>query len=278
MAKVVLITGASSGIGYATAKLLAQEGNKVYAGARRMERMEPLKEFGVVPMYLDVTDEVSAKAMVDAVIAAEGRIDVLFNNAGYGSYGPIEVVPLEEAQRQMDVNVFGVARMCQLVLPYMRQQGSGRIINTSSVGGQVTSYLGGWYHASKYALEALSNAIRMDVSKMGIDVAIIEPAGVTTEWGGITADNLEKCGKGTAYQETTAKIASVYRNMYSKESFMVDGVDKTAKIVSKAVNAKKPKVRYRYGMGKMMVFMSKFMPARFFDWMMRYMYESGLIK
>ena len=142
--KVVIITGASSGIGYESAKLLAQSGYKVYGGARRVDRMEDLKQYGVVPLSLDVTDQASAEAAVKTVMDAEGRIDVLFNNAGYGSYGAIETVPLEEAQKQIDVNVMGVARMSQLVAPIMRAQKSGRIIITSSVGGRVTSYLGGW--------------------------------------------------------------------------------------------------------------------------------------
>lgn len=184
MEKVVLITGGSSGIGYATAELLARNGYKVYAGARRIEKMEPLKKFGVIPISLDVTYQESAEAAVGKVISSEGRIDVLFNNAGYGSYGPIETVSLEEAQLQMDVNVIGVARMTQLVLPYMRKQKSGRILITSSVGGKVTSYLGGWYHVSKFAVEALGNSIRMDVERFGIKVSIIEPSGVLTEWGG----------------------------------------------------------------------------------------------
>ena len=195
MEKVVLITGGSSGIGYATAELLARNGYKVYAGARRIEKMEPLKKFGVIPISLDVTYQESAEAAVDKVISSEGRIDVLFNNAGYGSYGPIETVSLEEAQLQMDVNVIGVARMTQLVLPYMRKQKSGRILITSSVGGKVTSYLGGWYHVSKFAVEALGNSIRMDVERFGIKVSIIEPSGVLTEWGVIAADHLEEAGK-----------------------------------------------------------------------------------
>lgn len=195
MEKVVLITGGSSGIGYATAELLARNGYKVYAGARRIEKMEPLKKFGVIPISLDVTYQESAEAAVGKVISSEGRIDVLFNNAGYGSYGPIETVSLEEAQLQMDVNVIGVARMTQLVLPYMRKQKSGRILITSSVGGKVTSYLGGWYHVSKFAVEALGNSIRMDVERFGIKVSIIEPSGVLTEWGGNCSGSLGRSRK-----------------------------------------------------------------------------------
>ena len=133
--KVILITGASSGIGYDTASALAKQGHKVYAAARRMEKMEPLRQVGVVPIRMDVTDEASIKDALDIVMQAEGRIDVLINNAGYGYFGAIETVSMEEARRQVEVNVFGLARLCQLVLPIMRQQGRGRIINTSSVAG-----------------------------------------------------------------------------------------------------------------------------------------------
>ena len=133
--KIVLITGASSGIGFDAAQTLAQQGHKVYAAARRVERMEPMKAFGVQVLKMDVTDEMSMIQGVEAVIHAEGRIDVLVNNAGYGYFGAIENVPLEEARRQLEVNVFGLARLTQLVLPHMRKQGSGRIINTSSIAG-----------------------------------------------------------------------------------------------------------------------------------------------
>ncbi len=270
MKKVILITGASSGIGFESAKLLASQGHTVYGGARRLEMMNPLKEFGVTPLSLDVTDNQSMENVVNTIIKSEGRIDVLINNAGYGSYGPIEVVPMEEARRQIEVNVFGLAKMCQLVLPYMREQKSGHIINVSSVGGLVTSYLGGWYHASKYAVEALSHSIRMDTSDFGINVSTINPAGVASEWGVITADNLDKVGLGTAYEAATSKMANMYRTMYSKKNMMVGGSDKAAKVIAKAVNTKKPKARYLFGMGaKPMVFMSYILPVKAFNWMMK---------
>ena len=145
MEKVILITGASSGIGFDAAKMLALKGNKVYAAARRVERMEPLKEYGVVPLHLDVTDAASCKACVKDIIDAEGRIDVLVNNAGFGYFGAIENVPMEEARRQMEVNVFGLAELCKAVIPHMRAAGSGRIINTSSVAGKGVLYFGVLY-------------------------------------------------------------------------------------------------------------------------------------
>ena len=210
MTKVILITGASSGIGFDAAATLARQGHRVYAAARRVERMEPLKECGVVPLQMDVTDEASMEAGVRTVLAAEGRIDVLVNNAGYGYFGAIENVSMEEARRQLEVNVFGLARLCQLVLPSMREQGSGRIVNTSSVAGKTVLYFGGWYHVSKYSVEALSDALRMELKPFGIDVSMIEPGGIQTNWGLIAADHLagndaqgvfhasslEACGRG----------------------------------------------------------------------------------
>lgn len=268
--KVVLITGASSGIGYSTAKLLATTGYKVYAGARRVERMEALKEYGVIPLTLDVTDEASAKNVVDEIIKHENRIDILFNNAGYGSYGPIENVTLEEAQKQLDVNVIGVARMSKLVLPYMRAQKSGRIIVTSSVGGRITSYLGGWYHVSKFAVEALSNSIRMDVVDFGISVSIIEPSGVMTEWGAIAADHLEESGKNTVYEKVTKQVADYYRQMYLKKSALVNDPQNIAIIVKKAIEAKNPKTRYQDSLpARMSILMSRLAPDKFLDRMMK---------
>jgi len=198
MKKVILLTGASSGIGYQTAEILAKEGHVVYGAARRTEKMETLKQFGVKPIYLDVTDEESIKSAIDTIIVNEGCIDVLINNAGYGSYGAIEDVEINEAKMQFEVNLFGLARLVQLVLPHMRKQKSGRIINISSMGGRLTSYFGGWYHATKYALEAFSDALRMEVADFGIDVSLIEPGGIKTEWGIIAADKLANSAKGGA--------------------------------------------------------------------------------
>ncbi len=165
--KVILLTGASSGIGYDTAEALAKQGHKVYAAARRMERMEPLRQYGVEPLSMDVTDEQSMVQGVQAILDREGRIDILINNAGYGYFGAVENVPIDDARNQLEVNIFGLARLCQLVLPTMRKQHSGRIINISSVAGKTVFYYGGWYHVSKYAVEALSDALRMEVKPFG---------------------------------------------------------------------------------------------------------------
>ena len=181
--KVILVTGASSGIGYQTAEQLAKEGHIVYGAARRVDAMKPLEAFGVTPVRLDITDEASIKEALNVIISKENRIDVLVNNAGYGSYGAVEDVRIDEARMQFEVNIFGLARLTQLVLPYMRKQKSGRIINVGSMGGRLTSYFGAWYHATKYALEAFSDGLRMEVADFGIDVSIIEPASsLLTNW------------------------------------------------------------------------------------------------
>ena len=190
--KVILLTGASSGIGRETAIRLARQGHHVYGAARRLQLLQPLQALGVHPLQLDVTDPSSCAAAVQAVVSAEGRIDVLVNNAGYGHFGAVEDVPLSEARRQLEVNLFGLACLTRLVLPHMRRQHSGRIINTSSIGGHFTSYLGAWYHVSKYAVEAFSDALRMELRPHGIHVVLIEPSSIRTPWGEIAAQHLEE--------------------------------------------------------------------------------------
>ena len=268
MKKVILLTGASSGIGYQTAESLAKEGHIVYGAARRTEKMETLKQFGVKPIYLDITDEESIKSSIDIIIGNEGRIDVLINNAGYGSYGAIEDVEINEARRQFEVNLFGLARLVQLVLPHMRKQKAGRIINVSSMGGRMTSYFGGWYHATKYALEAFSDALRMEVADFGIDVSLIEPGGIKTDWGIIAADKLANSAKGGAYEKEALKTAEGMKKQYSGN--MLSNPIVITKAISKAVNSRRPKARYLIGfMAKPLVFLHTILPARVFDKIMK---------
>src|SRR5262245_150429 len=181
--KSVLITGCSTGIGRATALRLTGAGLPVYATARRVESLEDLEKAGCRTLALDVTDEGSMRAAVEAVEKNEGAVGALVNNAGYGSEGPVEEVPMEEVRRQFETNVFGLARMCQLVLPGMRRQGHGRIVNLSSMGGRMTLPGGGFYHATKYAVEAISDALRFEVRGFGVDVVVIEPGAIKTEFG-----------------------------------------------------------------------------------------------
>ncbi len=274
--KVILLTGASSGIGYDTAVALAQQGHKVYAAARRVDRMEPLREYGIVPLKMDVTDEASMQKGVKALLDAEGRIDVLINNAGYGYFGAVENVPMDDARNQLDVNVFGLARLCQLVLPTMRAQHSGRIINTASVAGKAVFYYGGWYHVSKYAVESLSDAMRMELKPFGIDVVIIEPGAIKTNWGIIAADHLTESSKGTAYEQTGTMMANNLRNMYLSNTISDPAV--VRKAIVRAVNARRPCTRYRIGrMANAIVFFHWLLPTRWWDAFLRLMGKRKLM-
>ena len=266
--KVILITGASSGIGYDAALMLAEQGHRVYGAARRVELLEQLRERGVTPIRMDVTDEASMVDGVNNIIDVEGRIDVLINNAGYGYMGAIENVTIAEAKRQLEVNVFGLARLTQLVLPYMRKQHSGRIINTSSVAGKAVIPFGGWYNVSKYSVEALSDALRIEVKPFGIRVCLIEPGGIKTDWGIIAADNLEASSKGTDYETSGLSMARLLRRGYT--SNLLSNPKRVAKAIARAVNAKKPRIRYRLGAGSgLIVFLHAVLPARWWDWIMR---------
>ena len=268
MSQVILLTGAGSGIGYETAKNLATAGHTVYGAARRLEKLEELRPFGVIPLQLDITDEDSIKKAVETIITEQGRIDVLVNNAGYGSYGAIEDVTLDEARNQFEVNLFGLARLTQLVLPQMRAQRSGRIINVSSMGGRLTTFMGAWYHATKYALEAFSDALRMETSDFGIQVSIIEPGGIKTDWGMIAADKLEESARGGAYESIARKTAANMRRHYSSESLSDPAI--ISKAITHAIEAKKPKTRYLIGfMAKPAVLMHTVLPDRAFDKIIR---------
>ena len=274
--KVILLTGASSGIGYDTAVALAHQGHKVYAAARRVERMEPLRQYGIVPLKMDVTDEASMQEGVKTLLDAEGRIDVLINNAGYGYFGAVENVPMDDARNQLEVNVFGLARLCQLVLPTMRAQHSGRIINTASVAGRAVFYYGGWYHVSKYAVESLSDAMRMELKPFGIDVVIIEPGAIKTNWGIIAADHLIESSKGTAYEQTGTMMANNLRNMYLSNTISDPAV--VRKAIVRAVNARRPCTRYRIGrMANAIVFFHWLLPTRWWDAFLRLMGKRKLM-
>ena len=268
MTKVILITGASSGIGFDAAEAFARQGHRVYAAARRVERMDPLKALGVVPLRMDVTDEASMAEGVRTVLEAEGRIDALVNNAGYGYFGAIENVPMEDARRQLEVNVFGLAQLCRLVLPAMRKQGSGRIVNISSVAGKVVMYFGGWYHVSKYSVEALSDALRMEVKPFGIDVSLIEPGGIRTDWGLIAADHLAESSKGTPYEAEGLREAETMHKAYSSRLLSKPSV--VTRAISKAVNSRRPRARYRIGFGAgTLVFLHGILPAKWWDALFR---------
>lgn len=268
MKKVILLTGASSGIGRDTAMMLAAQGHRVYAAARRMELMEPLREKGIVPIKMDVTDSQSMAEGVQMVIDAEGRIDVLVNNAGYGYFGAIETVSDEEARRQLEVNVFGLAALCRLVIPHMRRQGAGLIVNTSSIAGMIVLPFGGWYHVSKYSVEALSDALRMELKPFGINVSMIEPGGIKTDWGIIAGRHLAESAHGTAYEPAAMPEANLLDKAYRGRFLSNPKV--VAKAISRAVNSRCPRARYRIGrFSHLGVLMHRLLPTRWWDAMMR---------
>jgi NAD(P)-dependent dehydrogenase (short-subunit alcohol dehydrogenase family) len=243
MKKVALVTGASAGIGAATALLLAANGYTVYGAARRVEKIEALNSAGVNSIPMDVSNDASMVRAVEQIMAEQGRIDVLINNAGFGSYGAIEDVPMEDARYQLEVNVIGLARLCQLVLPHMRQNKSGKIVNITSIGGKMGTPLGGWYHASKFAVEGLSDSLRLEAKPFGIDVIIIEPGGVKTEWGGIAFDSAVKTSGKTVYGDLVNKAKGVYAKT---EVHNVAPIE-IAELIKKAIEARKPKPRYAKG-------------------------------
>jgi len=258
--QVVLVTGASAGIGKATVELLIEEGFIVYGAARRVEQMRDIESKGARILAMDVTDELSMRDGVNHIIREQGRIDVLFNNAGYGAYGAVEDVPLEEARRQFEVNLFGLSRLTQLVLPYMREQQSGKIINTSSAGGKVYTLLGAWYHAAKHALEGFSDCLRLEVKPFGIDVIIIEPGPTESEWAEVVFEHVRKTSGNTAYR----KMADAFINTFKRPG-AVYSPNRIARLVSKAIRSRKPKTRYVAGNARPALFARKVLSDRMFD-------------
>jgi short-subunit dehydrogenase len=265
-AKLALVTGGSSGIGEAAATALLNAGFTVYAAARRTERMASIAAAGAKVVTLDVTDDASMSSVIDAIIRAEGRIDVLVNNAGYGSYGALEDVPLSEARSQIEVNVFGLARLTQLVLPHMRAQRSGTIINISSMGGRFATPLGAWYHASKYAVEGLSDALRLEAEPRGIHVVLIEPGSIQTDWGSIAAEKLIATSGSGPYGPQAAAVAARLENSSQPGARMTSTPSVIAKAILGAATARRPKTRYQVGYGaRPMILLSRILPDRVFD-------------
>ncbi|GAB4029709.1 oxidoreductase [Spirosoma gilvum] len=264
MKKVILITGASSGMGKEAAIKLIQDGHIVYTVARRIDQMQDLKAMGGYPMKMDVTSEAAIQQVVDTIIQKEGRIDVLWNNAGYGLYGSVEDVPLEQARRQFEVNLFGLASMTQKVVPYMRKAQSGTIINTSSMGGKLYTPMGAWYHASKHAIEGFSDCLRLELSPFNIHVVVLEPGIIRTEFGDEMLKNLSQFSSSGAYAGLTGKLVEATKKMYESGSGSKAAV--IAHTVSKIVAASKPKTRYRVGLwAKPMVWMRIYLGDRLFD-------------
>lgn len=264
MQQIILITGASSGMGKAFAKRLINEGHIVYGAARRVDQMQDLVQAGGRSIALDVTDDESISAAVERIIDEQGRIDVLINNAGYAIYGSVEETSIADARRQFEVNIFGLGRITQLVIPHMRKAGKGRIINISSIGGKMYTPLGAWYHATKHALEGWSDCLRLELKPFGIDVVIIEPGIIKTEFADVmTGPMLQRSGVGP-YGELARRVAK------GAENGMANGKgsrpEVIADLVAKAVRSRKPLTRYAGGfLAKPVMWLRIYLGDRFFD-------------
>ena len=272
MGKISLVTGASSGIGRAAAILLAREGHTVYAGARRADRMEDLPEHGVTPVEMDVTRSDDNERAVSRVIADQGRIDVLVNNAGFGLYGPVEDVPLDDARYQFEVNLFGLAHLTRLVLPHMRAQGSGRIINVSSMGGRIFTPLGAWYHATKHALEGWSDCLRIETAPFNIQVVVIQPGAIRTEFGDVMGAGLRRYSGDTAYKTQVESFLGLMDGL--EPGSLGTAPEVLARVFVKAATARKPRRRYASGsMARPFMFLRKWFGDGVYEFMLRRMFR-----
>ena len=286
----VLITGCSSGIGRAAAISLNDAGFPVYATARNADALADLAGRGIHTLALDVTDETSMTRAVAAVEDAEGWTGVLINNAGYGLYGPVEQQPMTEVRRQFETNVFGPVRLIQLVLPGMRGRGRGRILNVSSMGGRATLPGGAFYHASKYAIEAISDALRMEVAEFGIDVVLIEPGPVNTPWNDVAAASLSTAvpdagpadpgaGDGSdredPYAAFKAAVAASFVTAHNGPLARLGSTaDDIATVITHAVTAQRPRTRYLINpVAKSVVTLNRLLPGRAYDAVVRRQYK-----
>lgn len=278
MEKVILVTGASSGMGKDGALRLIREGHIVYGAARRLSQMQELADAGGHTLELDVTNQQSIRQAVDRIIQEQGQIDVLWNNAGYSVTGAVEDVSYEDAKRQFEVNLFGLAEVTKAVLPHMRKQRVGTIINTSSVGGKMHSPLGAWYHATKHALEGWSDCLRLELKPFNIDVVILEPGGIKTEFGDVLYQPLIARAKGGAYEDLSNAVARTYKAVFTnpKGTAPVSVISDT---IIRIISARRPKTRYVAGyMSKTLLFFRKILSDRMFDKMIMSTFDNELKK
>ncbi len=264
MSKVILITGASSGMGKITAKDLIAKGYIVYCAARKVEHMHDLATQGGHIIKMDVTNEADLQKGVDTIIKEQQRIDVLWNNAGYGLYGPVEELPIEKAHHQFDVNLFSLARLTQMVLPHMRTQQSGLIINTSSMGGKMYTPLGAWYHASKHAVEGFSDCLRLELKEHGINVVILEPGLIDTGFNKEVEHNFPMDSRHGPYK----KIVNAMIKAPSSKAMKGSSPQVISDTIQTIIEAPHPKTRYMVGkMAKLSIYMRTLLGDRLFDHM-----------
>lgn len=276
--KVILITGASSGMGKDGALRLINEGHIVYGAARRLSKMQDIIDAGGHAIELDITDNSSVKKAVEIVISEQSKIDVLWNNAGYALLGAVEDVSEEDARHQFEVNLFGLAEITKLVLPYMRKQMAGTIINTSSIAGKINSPLGAWYHASKHALEGWSDCLRLELEPFNIKVVLLEPGGVQTELADAISKPLLARSRGGVYQEFSKVVADTYQGT-AENPKSVAPASVISDIIIKIVKSKNPKTRYVAGyMSKTAILFRKILTDRMFDKFVLRAYENMMKK
>jgi short-subunit dehydrogenase len=277
VSKAVLITGCSTGIGRATAARLARAGHRVYATARRLDSIRDLERDGCRVLALDVCDEASMQAAVRTIEQAEGAIGVLINNAGYGSEGPLEEIAMEEVRRQFETNVLGLIRLTQLVLPGMRRQRWGRIVNLSSMGGRLTLPGGAIYHATKYAVEALSDALRFEVRGFGIDVIVVEPGPIKTEFGNTAIATVQASARGDSpYQAFRDVLKRQIRDAYEGPlAIFAAGPEAVAAAIARAIAARRPRTRYPVTVAaRALMAMRRWLPDRAWDAFLRTQFPS----
>jgi len=277
VSKAVLVTGCSTGIGRATAERLAANGWRVYATARKVESIRDLGVRGCQLLALDVCDEGSIRTAVTAIERAEGAVGVLVNNAGYGQEGPVEEVPMEEVRRQFETNFFGLTRLTQLVLPGMRRQRWGKIVNLSSMGGKLTFPGGGFYHATKHAVEALSDALRFEVRGFGVDVIVIEPGPIKTRFGDTAIQSLDTVGgQVSPYATFNTVLARRVREAYEGPMAMAAGTAAdVARVIERAITARRPRTRYPVTVAaRFLMGLRRWLPDRAFDAFLRTQFSS----
>ncbi|HEY9648242.1 MAG TPA: SDR family NAD(P)-dependent oxidoreductase [Chroococcidiopsis sp.] len=276
--RVALVTGASSGIGQVTAIALRSAGFITYATARNPQALSDLAAKGCHVLQLDITDEASMLAAVRSIEATHGAISVLINNAGYNQIGPLEELTMGDIRRQFETNVFGLLRMCQLVLPGMRSQGYGRIINVGSIGGTFTTPGNGAYHASKYAVESFTDALRCEVKPFGVDVVLIQPTGVRTPFVEKLYALMPQTGSDSPYAAFKRNMEVQVQQMFAENAWGILTPEEVAKVIVQATLVRRPQTRYQVGLGgKIFFWVRRLLPDRAWDALMARMFPTGEI-
>jgi len=262
--KTALVTGASSGMGKSIAKRLILDGYQVYVAARSVDKMADLEKLGAQPLRVDVSKDEEIVAGVEAILAQTGGVDVLVNNAGFGLYGPVEEIPLAQARYQFEVNLFGAARLTQLLLPSMRDRKSGTIVNITSMGGKIYTVLGAWYHATKHALEGWSDSLRLELEPFGIRVVIIEPGLIETGFGDAGQQGLAERSRNGPYERIANGVVKSMQTSYGQNRGT--SPDVIADTLSKAIAPSRPRTRYAVGAyARPMIVIRKWLGDRIFD-------------